>query len=207
MDRAKINLDIDQCTEEPKLVSRIILRFLKHLNMWMHRGFDRLQLFFTKVFKDYRCFWPPVLVSSRPKFLWVVQRTYLLLQSDFIHGCYSIYCNINLFLEVHFIFKHKYVFLKYWKPAVFSCQEKWENGGSLYLHLHSIFFQRIEKHFENRELPKIQGIFSKRLCDICRSIADYTECDEGDAARNLWPPGFTWERKPGRMENNLYLMK
>lgn len=34
----------------------------------------------------------------------------------------------------------------------------------------SIFSQKLEENFENTKLPKVQGIFIKILCDICRSI-------------------------------------
>lgn len=168
----------------------------------MHHGFERLQLFLTKVFKDYRYFWSSVSVCSRLKFLYLVQRKLLLLQSDVILDRYSMLCNTSLLLEVYFLFsyfRHKCVFLKYSKAAVFSCQGKWEKRSSQYLHLYSIFSQRRQKQFENTKLPKIQGIFSKRLCDIWRSVTSYT----GDVATNLWPPGFTRERKLGKMENSL----
>lgn len=65
--------------------------------MCMNRGFEKLQLFWIKLFEDYRDFWPPVLVSPKSKSL--------LLQSDFILGCYYVYFNINLFLGVHFVFQ------------------------------------------------------------------------------------------------------
>lgn len=65
--------------------------------MCMNSGFERLQLFWIKLFKEHRDFWPPVLVSSKSKSL--------LLQSDFNLGCYYVYFNINLFLGVNFIFQ------------------------------------------------------------------------------------------------------
>lgn len=97
------------------------------------------------------------------------------------------------------------VFLKYWKSALFSCQEKWLNGNSQYLHLYSIFSHRIWKPFENTKSPKIQGIFITKLCDSYRSVTDYSEWDEVDSHKSLRTPGFTWGKTLERWKTACHI--